>query len=198
MPEDWNDVDRFVVDTATDDLERRGEVQPLLVAFRGDRDCFLAFLRWFPKGAYADPMIELLSLAMALDADRLAFAITGRLTSLEDPVPPVTDEGDLRQRALVVEYVDGAGGPPSQHSVIHPFDQPGDQVVWDDPVRLTGGQGWIHDALGAAVANRAQILRLASDDHIRDQALRCVGLGHDLYLSQEICRRLGLPDAARR
>lgn len=197
MPQDWHAVDRFTVEMATHDLEERGEAHPLLVACTGDGLSFFAFLRWFPKGAYADPMIELLSLAMALGTDRLAFSITGRLTSLEDPVPPVTDDGDLRQRALIVESVDGAAGPPRQHSMIHPFTVVGGRVAWSEPLRLTGGQGWIADALRLSVERRRDLTRLATDDDIRAQVVRCADLGHDLYLGAAVQERLGLSDSAR-
>lgn len=194
--QDWHAVDQFAVETATTDLAEHGEVRPLLLAFAGDRLCFFAFLRWFPKGGYADPVIELLALAMPLGANRLAFSVTGRLTSLADPVAPVTAEGDLRQRALVIESVDGAAGALRRHSTIHPFDLAGDGVVWGAPVRLTGGQGWIADALRLSVQRRGELARVATDD-IRAQALRCVALGHDLYLDSPVRARLGLADRAR-
>lgn len=67
-------------------------------------------------------MIELLALAMALEADRLVFATAGRLTSLDDPIPPVTDGADLRQRTVErLGLGDAARGPeaptinPPQH-----------------------------------------------------------------------------------
>ena len=197
MARSWNDVERFTVATAACDLEERGEVRPLLLAFTGDDPCFFAFLRWFPKGEYADPMIELLSLAVGLEADRLAFSITGRLTSLDDPIPPVTRDGDLRQRALVVEYVDGRGGPVRRHSLIHPFTLADGTVTWSAPVRLTDGQGWITEAMGLAVERRGMLTTLAGDDDVRDQALRCVTLGHDLCLDAAVAARLGLASATR-
>lgn len=194
MPRHWHDVEHFTVEMATRDLERRGEVTPLLVAFTGEEQRFLAFLRWFPKGAYADPMIELLALAIALDADRLAVALTGRLTSLDDPVPPVTDAGDLRQRALGVEYVDGAGGPLRQHTILHPFDVTEGRVTWGEAMRLSGGQGWIPSALRAAVAARGRLAAAATDGDIRVQATRCVALGHELYLAAPLRDQLGFAD----
>lgn len=190
----WHDVQRFAVVSATEDLDQRGEVHPVLLAFTGDDLSFLAYLRWFPKGAYHDPMIEVLSLASALGADRLAFATGGRLTSLDDPIPPVTVDGDLRQRALVVECVDGHDGPSSRHSTIHPFALVGGQVVWEDPVHLTDGQGWIALAMEAMVEHRGELAALATNEDARAQALRCVALGHELHLGPCARARLDLAD----
>lgn len=193
---DWHAVDQFAVETATTDLTEHKDVRPLLVAFAGDRLRFFAFLRWFPAGGYAAPVIELLSLALPLGANRLAFSAAGRLTSLADPVAPVTAEGDLRQRAVVIESVDGADGDLRQHSTIHPFDLAGDRVVWGEPVRLTGARGWIADALRLSVQRRDELSGVATDD-LRAQALRCVALGHDLHLDSPVRARLGLADRAR-
>ncbi|HVL98937.1 MAG TPA: hypothetical protein VM324_06580 [Egibacteraceae bacterium] len=193
MPLRWHDVERFTVQTATADLLGRGEVRPLLVGFMGEEQCVVAFLRGFPNGAYTDPIIEVLALAMALGADRLAFAAAGRLTSLDDPIPPVTEDADLRQRALVVEYADGAGPTPLQHSCIHPFTLSSSGVVWDVTLHLTGGRGWIPDALRIAVSSGDQLAGEATDADIRSQAERCVTLGHDLALGPTVRARLGLP-----
>lgn len=197
MAQHWEDIDGFAVEVATLDLERCGAVEPLLVAYRGDEELFFAWLRPFAKGEYADPMIELLSLAMPLDADRLAFAAAGRVTSLDDPIPPVVPGADLRQRTLAVEYADGAGRPVRQYSVLHPFELLSGRVIWKDAVRLDDGQGWIHGALGAAVGRRGQMVAGATDADIRAQAERCAGLGHDLYLGVQVCERLGLQPELR-
>lgn len=186
----WHDVQRFTVRSATEDLDARGEVRPVLLAFTGDEPCALAYLRWFPKGAYHDPMIEVLSLASVLGADRLAFAAGGRLTSLADPIPPVTADGDLRQRALVVEYVDGHDGPPRRHSMIHPFAQTGGAVVWDDSVRLPDGRGWIPQAMEVMVEHRGEMATQATDEDAVDQVLRCVALGHAVSLGPRVRSRL--------
>lgn len=190
----WHDVQRFTVRSATEDLAERGEVRPVLLAFAGEEPCALAYLRWFAKGAYHDAMIEVLSLASALGADRLAFAAGGRLTSLEDPIPPVTADGDLRQRALVVEYVDGHNGPPRRHSLIHPFTLGGGAVAWDGPVRLTDAQGWIPQAMAVMVEHADDMAALATDEDTIEQVLRCTARGHAVSLAPRVRARLGLAD----
>lgn len=190
----WECIEELMVASATDDLEQVGEVTPILVAFAGDEQRLCAFLRPFAKGDHAQPLIELLALAMPLDADRLAFAITGRLTSLDDPIPPVTEDGDLRQRALIVEYADGAAGTLRQDSVLHPFDVVDDRVRWQPPVGHRHGEGWVRDVLGCAVAHRGE-LAATSDGDIRRQVQRCLALGHELYLGEATAERLHLTPA---
>lgn len=197
MAQRWEDVEQFTVETATDDLEQRGEIHPLLLAFAGDQQAFLAFLRPFPRGRYHAPMTELLSLAMALDCDRLAFGASGRLTSLDDPIPPVTDGADLRQRALVVEYADASAGRVRRHSLIHPFDHTGGVVLWGETVRLPAASGWIPQALSVSVEQRRSLSALATDADIRDQAQRCVMLGHELYPGPHLDARLARGHTAR-
>ncbi len=200
MAERWEDVDQLFVRTATSDLEYEGQVRPCLVAFAGAALRFIAFVRPFAKGQYADPLIELLALAGPLDADRLALSISGRAWSMEDPIPPVTAGADLRQRALVCEFVDGAYGRPRSRSVLHPFEYGGEQVAWGERIELPGGaQGWVAEVLRVAVRDRRKLA--APIDEIRKQAERCVRLGHDLYLSPPVAERLWMgrpPDDAPR
>lgn len=194
MADRWDDVDELVVATATDDLEATGEVVPCFVAFAGDHLRFIAFLRPFAKGAYADPIVELSALAMPLDADRLALSVGARVWSLDDPVPPVTADADLRQRVLQVEYVDGTAGRPRHHSVLHAFDLADSHLTWHDPVRLDDGEGWIPEALTLAVQHRRRLA--TTDAEIARQAQRCVALGHDLYLAPAVSERLGMAELA--
>lgn len=197
MLERWQDVDDVAVGMATGDLQDGGDVVPRLVAFAGDRLLLCADVRPFEKGAYHTPIVELLALTTPLDADRLAFAITGRLTSLDDPIPPVTDEADLRQRALVVELVEDHDGAVRHRSIIHPFELDAGRVAWHAPVHLQGGQGWIGEVLRCVIAHRAELVADASDESMREQAQRCAALGHGLYLAAATAERLGLSDTAR-
>jgi len=197
MAQRWQDVEQFTVEMATDDLERMGGINPLLLAFAGDQQSFLVFLRPFAKGRYHKPLTEVLSLAMALDCDRLAFAAPGRLTSLDDPIPPVTDGADLRQRALVVEYADASAGRVRRHSLVHPFDHTGGVVLWGETVRLAAASGWIPRALGVCVEQRRRLSALATDADIRGQTQRCVMLGHELYPGPHLEAHLARDHTAR-
>ena len=210
----WADAERVLVELA--ELELAGRelaegsetVTPCLMAFAGEQLRFTAFLREFDKGAYHSPMIELLALATPLDADRLAFAISGRAWSLRDPIAPVTDDVDLRQRVLCIELVDGTRGRPQRTSVLLPFDllpllpgasaEPGppgtlgplQRPVWGERQALPGGEGWIGSALALAVSTRARRRMRAPDAEIARQARRVGLLGHELYLEEALAERL--------
>ena len=184
MDNRWEDLEALFVACATEDLLTRGEVEPVLAAFAGPRLRFLAWLRPFEKGAYADPLIELCALAVLLDADRLALCMSGRVWSLNDPIAPVTEDVDLRERALVAFFVDGARGRPIAWSVIQPYDVEGDAVRWDDPRRLHDGSGWIPATLKLAVRKRGRPGRDGGD--VRRQARRVDALGHGLYVPEDV------------
>lgn len=185
----WEDLESFFRDSATRDLERDGEVDPCFVAFDGEAPLMLAYLRPFEKGAYADPLIELIALAGPLGADRLAACFGARGWSLDGPPPDVRAGSDPRQRVLAVQGADGSGGATRPFGTLWPFDVDAGQVRWGEPMRTEEPQGWIPQALAAAVAGREQLR--AAEGETAAQAARCSELGHDVYLSPEGNRRLG-------
>lgn len=188
----WADVASFLAEEATADLGDTGDIRPCMVAFDGDQPLFVAFLRSFARGDYADPLIELLALAAPLDADRIALSLGGRAWSFADPIPPVVEGvGDLRQRVLCIVTVDAAGGQPTVISRIRPFTLADGQAVWADEVVTDAGQGWTVEALTMVVGQRA--LLQADRPEIRRQVRRCVALGHLLALSPQVAADIGLP-----
>ncbi len=97
--------------------------RPHLAAFAGDHACVLIGLRPFAPGAYQGPLVEAMALALPLGADRVSVALPGRAWSLDDPVVPVSDDGDLRQRVLTQCTVDGHRQvTPRVTMRLHPFD----------------------------------------------------------------------------
>lgn len=187
----FEDVEQLFVAAAQQDLERCDEVTPAFAAFCGDRERFLAWLRPFPKGGHGDPVMEVVSLAAALDADRLVLALSGRAWSMRDPIPPVSRDVDLRQRVLVLHVVDGAHGRPRSWSLLRPYEVAGGQVTWGERRRLDEGEGWAAQVLEGAVRVRH---RLRAPEHlIREQVERLVDLGHDVYLAPDLVERLLLP-----
>lgn len=192
MANRWEDVEDLLFDGARADVEDCcGEVHPCLVAFAGPHLRFIADVRPFPKGQYHHPLIELLALAMPLDADRLALSLSGRASSLDDPIAPVLPGGpDLRQRVVILHFVDGARGRPRVHTVFHPFDRDDDgATTWQAALRLDDEPlGWIPEVLRVSAQQRGKLR--ASDARIREQAERCVTLGHDLFLPPDLGARL--------
>lgn len=190
--EDWDEwVVEFLRASADLDLRVDGFAVPRFVAAQGDRPLFLAEVRPFARGGYHQPLIELMALAVPLDADRIAVGMTGRLWSLNDPIPPVVEgAGDLRQQALVLELIDGHEQPAEARSVLMPFSLHGDDVVWEKAFDPGPAHGWIPSALSIMVDHRAE-LHLDRED-IRDQAERCLALGHTLGLEEAVAHHLGI------
>lgn len=173
------------------DLRIDGEAIPRFIAAEGERPLVVADVRPFPKGRYHDPLIELMALAVPMGADRVAVGITGRVASLEDPIPPVVDGvGDLRQRVLVIELVDGHRQPARASTVLVPFDLAGGEVRWHAPFDPGPGEGWIPAALSLLVDRRDEMDVRPGD--VLEQAERCAMLGHSLTFEAEAAARFGL------
>lgn len=184
----WHELEQFLLEQAAEDLLADGEIRPRLAAFAGKQPLFLALLRPFTKGAYADPVIELLALALALAADRVTFAAGGRAWSLEDPIAPVVEGvGDLRQRVVAITSVDGAGEHVVRASSLHAFHLRPDEVEWGAVLRERA-ESWIGDALETAVLRRHDLV--ADLAAARSQATRCAELGHLVAFHSVIAERL--------
>lgn len=189
----WDQMEAFIITEAERDLRVGEDARPCLTAFAGETPLLLAFVRPFAKGAYQQPLIELMALAAPLGADRLKFSITGRAWSLLDPIPPVDpDLGDLRQRVLTIESVDGRSEPPEGWSTILPYEVVDGAVHWAEAQRLTGGEGWIPAALRGTVQMRHAFAGARSEE-IRAQVERCARLGHLVALGPSVAERLRLP-----
>lgn len=204
----WDEVESFLLAEASADLAQGPDVRPCLLAYAGEEPLLVAFLRSFRKGQYDDAVIELLALAMPLGADRLALSIAARAWSLDDPIPPVlAGVGDLRQRVLSINQVDGTAEPVAVSNALHPFTsrtealrQPEalgpctEGVHWDEPVRNNGATGWLVSALRLAVEQCTELV--APHAEIRKQARRCVALGHLLAFADGGLDRMGLDAGA--
>lgn len=190
--ERWRDVEPFLREQAERDLHRSGEVRPCLAAFADHRPLLVAFLRAFEKGRHGPPLIEILALALPLGANRLAFSISGRAWSLKDPLPPVLEGvGDLRQRVLVMTFVQDHRQPMRSRSVLIPFDHDQQGVAWGATQTTRDASGWLTETLREALRARRRLRGPTAE--IRRQAARCALLGHDVFLAPEVVRRLGLP-----
>ena len=172
--------------------------RPWLVAFDEDELLVLVGLRPFAPGQYEGPLVEAMALVLPLGADRVSVALPARAWSLDDPVPPVTADADLRQRVLTQVTIDGHGrATPEVRTRLHPFRLPSGRpdaapLVWDDALDPGRGEGWLPDALAAMVAGRGRIGVDATVDEYRQQLLRLHDLGHDVLLTPRGRDRVGL------
>jgi hypothetical protein len=175
------------------------QIEPHLLAFTGDEPLVVVRLRPFPRGGHEDAVIEALALAIPLGADRISLGMPARVWSLADPVPPVTEDADLRQRVLVETRVDGHDRPtPAVETLLHPFEIGGRTIAWSDPVDPGPGEGWTTGALAVIVEHRDEIGPRIGDWTVLDQVARLDALGHGVSVSPHGARRLAacLPDVA--
>lgn len=163
--------------------------RPHLVAFAGDVALVLVGLRPFGPGEHRGPLVEALALALPLGADRVSVALPGRAWSLDDPVPPVAEGADLRQRVLTQVTVDATGAePPRAWTRLHPFTVgAGDGgLLWDEAIDPGPGEGWIPDALHTLLAHRDDAVLRASSRQLAAQLERLVDLGHEVLLPDHV------------
>ena len=191
----WDDVEQFLCHEAARDLVDGESARPCVVAFRGEQPLMVAFLRPHARSAYARPMIEVLSVAGALGADRLMASFSGRAWSWDDPIPPVLPGvGDLRQRVLTIHRVAAAGEALQARDVLLPFEVVGGAVAWGERLEHDAAEGWIPAALRLTVEQRAALAAPAAA--IAQQVLRCDRLGHVVGLSAAVAARLGFDRTA--
>lgn len=168
--------------------------RPRLLAFDAEELLAIVGLRPFAPGSHQGPLVEAMALVLPMGADRVSVALPARVWSLDDPVPPVTPDVDLRQRVLMQVTVDGHGrAHPQVRTRLHPFAVPDDSSPgfdWDDAVDPGPGEGWVPDALAAMVEAREDIGTGSLVERQR-QLVRLDELGHDVLLAPLGRRRLG-------
>ena len=169
--------------------------RPHLVGFAGGTALVLVGLRPFAPGAYQGPLVEALALALPLGCDRVSVALPGRAWSLQDPVVPVTDGADLRQRVLTQCSADGHRRErPIVTMRLHPFhvaatDDAG--LVWDPALDPGPGEGWIPHALTTLVGARDDLGDDTGLDDLVRQLVRLERLGHDVLLPDHVLGATG-------
>jgi hypothetical protein len=189
----WVQTETFLLDEAARDLAVGAPARPCIVAFADEAPLMVAFLRDHEKGAYADPMIELLAIAGGLGANRLMASFSARAWSLSDPIPPVLPGvGDLRQRVVTMHRVDGAGGQLSTCDIIVAYSVVEGQVRWGRRLDQESAEGWIPQALRAVVEQRDDLAQLPAEQ-IAEQVRRCDRLGHLVGLAPAVSDLLGFP-----
>jgi hypothetical protein len=159
---------------------------PHLVAVAGEIPLGIIRLRPFPPGGVHDPLVEVMALMVPLGADRVSLALPGRAWSLDDPVVPVTDDADLRQRVVLQVTVDGHDHePPALETLLHPFDVGDDgHLEWQDAIDPGPAQGWVAGALQAMIAARRDLQDCSADQRMA-QWNRLEDLEHIVLLTPE-------------
>lgn len=179
---DFEDLARSLVAL---DVDLGEEPRHRLAGFRGEDPLAVLDLRPFPPGGIHAPLVEAMAGLLALGADRFGTALPGRAWSMDDPVVPVTEEGDLRQRVLMLNTAQRG------HHVrtwLRPFDLHDGELTWQDPVLEDSGcEGWVPHALQVAVDAAWE----PEPDAAADQFARCRSLGHHIMLAPAGAQLLG-------
>ena len=96
----WREVGRIHREWAEIDVRHGGTPASRLIAFHDDDPLVSVMLRPFDKGQAIGPVVEALAFLLPFGATRLSAGMPGRSWSLDDPIPPVTEDVDLRQRVI--------------------------------------------------------------------------------------------------
>jgi hypothetical protein len=186
----WHEVKHWLRELAQDDVVETGGIRPTLVAFAGERPLLCARWRPFERGGGHAALIELLTLAMPLGADRLAVSVGGNAWSYADrsghDQPYVGPSGqdwpyprDDRRQVLMIAVSDDTTGGGRPRCTLTPFTHGQEGVRWGDPLESDEVEGWLVDTLAAP--HQAVPSLQATVDDLAATAMRCVALGHELY-----------------
>ncbi len=202
----WDDVPAGLLGLVLDDLQQGREPVPTLLASLDDQPLAVVGLRPFLPGEATQALLEVLSLVVPLGADRLAFASVGRVWSKDDPIPPVCEEGDLRQRAVLIVLVEPGPEGVRLTTTLHPFDGEGASLVLHPPLDPEGlapdlgvaGEvadpeqptGPVAHLLVGTLDHRQELIDLARDEDLVGQLGRVLLLGHEVALAPDPAARL--------
>lgn len=192
LPDRWEDAPRLLRRLAAQDLAAGRPPSPALVAHEGERPLALLTLRPFADGEAIRALVEVLALLLPLGADRTALALPGRAWSLDDPIPPVTDDADLRARVLVVITADAHDGPCDSAATLWPYSLDASSGHWQAPVDVPGPLSGPAVAVLTTLLDRRDELPVGHGDELRlaAQLARVLLRGHEVTLAPEVARRL--------
>jgi hypothetical protein len=189
--ERFDDVPDQLLALCAADLDAGLDPVPTLAAFAGERPLAVVGLRPFAPGQVVQALVEVLALLLPLGCDRLALALPGRAWSLDDPIVPVTDDGDLRQRVLVLTVADARGRACELRTTLHPFEVSGQLTRFAAPITPgTPTDAPVVAAVGTLLDARDEVCPSMTGVALTAQFGRVLLLGHDLTLAPAARERL--------
>jgi hypothetical protein len=185
-----DDTDRLLT-LAGCDLTEGLPPRPTLTAYAGDESIAVVGLRPFGPGELLHPLIELAALLLPLGADRFGLAVPGRAWSLDDPIPPVVDEADLRATVLTVLRIDGHGtDEPWTDGTLHPYEvDAAGRAAFGPALDVGWPEGPATDGLLTLVRRRGDVVSTAPVATVV-QFARCLLRGHQVVLAPEVADHL--------
>lgn len=173
----WDDRLAAVVAWCEIDHELDGAPLPRLLGYVEDELVVIIDLRPFPSGGFESAFGEAAAAVLGMGCTGVVAAMAGRAWSLDDPIPPVVDMIDFRQRVVTVTAV-RRGDPPEL--VILPFELPDADLRWLPRVGPRRDDSWIGQGLDVAVTTGLG----ATVDEAADQLARCIRLGHRVAIAE--------------
>lgn len=190
----WSDVDTFLLDDATRDLAVGVGPLPTLAAAIDDEVVALGTLRPFDDTGPVPALVEQLALLLPLGVNRVALRLSGRAWSTLDPIPPVTDAGDLRARVLVLVQADGVTHPCRISSRLHELREEPTSQGWTLGDAIVDAEeepaAPLIEALGILMDRRDELEGDVTGASLVAQLGRILLLGHELALTPELAFRL--------
>lgn len=151
--------------------------RPRLFGYLDDLLTLVIDLRPFPPGGIEAPFTEATAGLLGAGCTAVVAALPGRAWSLDDPIVPVLDDHDLRQRVVAVAAA--RRGEPTVTS-IRPFECRATELRWLPEVDGEGVSWWVADALRIGVEHGIE----ATIDEAADQLARCCALGHVVMVAE--------------
>lgn len=191
-PRRWDAAIDTLLTEAADDLDAGGVPTATLHAYHGDHLLATVMLRPVESGGSVQALIEVLALLLPLGADRLALCLPGRAWPVDDPLPPVDAQLDLRQPVLVIGTIDGTRRPARATMSVHALHLDDHGWRWTDTLDAQV----VDDAPVIDTARRLldgrDVLDVADDGDLRVAAQlgRVLLLGHLVALSPAAAARL--------
>lgn len=194
----WDDIDDHLLAGARSALHAGSTPLPTIAAFVGEEPVAVGVLRPFDERGPLPAVVELLALLLPCEVDRLALLLPGRAWSLQDPVAPVCDAGDLRARVVVVVRADGLERPCATRTrllAVAPSEDGDPPALIDAGVDGTDLEAPVVDALRILLDARDELHADADGAELIAQLGRVLLLGHELALSPQLAERLALASA---
>lgn len=180
--DDREGVEGWLRAVAYDDLRTEGGVRPMVVAYAADHPLVLARLRPFRPGEGESAVTEVLDVAVALGADRLAACFGGWARRLPGG-PQVEGRSDAREIVLIA-VAQRRNGAPAVRCTITACEHTGGRPRWGRTVASDGMGGWLAATLARALdpPRSGRTTPPSTPGRATMLALRCITLGHELHV----------------
>lgn len=196
----WDEAPAYLLDLALRDLTHDHAPLPSLVAFSGADPVAIGVLRPFDADGPVPALVEVLALLLPLGTDRVALTLPGRAWSTADPIPPVCEDGDLRQQVLVLVQAEASTQGCTVRTQLRAIEPDGtDATGWQlsEPLHEDGfPEAPLIEALRLLLERRDDLRGEATGQALVAQLGRVLLLGHTLALAPEPTERLVRASAA--